>query len=68
MVYFIAISVSDYTALIYNSTRMDIVKYSFISRTIKNRNQLPAEALATFPRKPKIFRHRVRKAIINGVK
>ena len=35
---------------------------------IKNWNQLPAEALRTFPCKPKIFRNRVRKAIINGVK
>jgi hypothetical protein len=35
---------------------------------IKNWNQLPAEALGTFPYKPKIFRNRVRKAIINGVK
>jgi len=37
-------------------------------RTIKNWKQLPAEALGTFPCKPKIFRNRVRKAIINGVK
>jgi hypothetical protein len=27
--------------------RMDIGKYSFVNRTIKNRNQLPAEALGT---------------------
>jgi len=31
-------------------------------------NQLPAEPLGTFPCKHKIFRNRVRKAIINGVK
>jgi hypothetical protein len=42
--------------------------YSFANRAIKNWNQLPAEALGTFPCKPKIFRNRVRKAIINGVK
>jgi len=48
--------------------RIDIRKYSFVNRTIKNWNQLPAEALETFPCKPKIFRNRVRKAIINGVK
>ena len=28
--------------------RTDIGKYSFVNRTIKNRNQLPAEALWTF--------------------
>ena len=48
--------------------RMVIGKYSFVNRTIKNLNQLPAEALGTFPCKPKIFRNRVRKAIINGMK
>jgi len=47
---------------------MDIRKYSFVNRTIENENQLPAEALGTFPCKPKIFRNRARKAIINGVK
>jgi len=36
--------------------RMDIGKYSFVNRTIKNWNKLPAEALGTFPYKPKIFR------------
>jgi len=40
----------------------------FLNRSIKNWNQLPAEVLRTFPCKPKIFRNRVRKAIINGVK
>ena len=48
--------------------RADIVKYSFVNRTITNWNQLPAEALGTVHCKPKIFRRRVRKAIINGVK
>jgi hypothetical protein len=48
--------------------RTDIRKYSFVNRTIKNWNQLPAEALGTFLCKPKIFRNRVRKAIINRVK
>ena len=36
--------------------RTDIGKYSFVNRNIKNWNQLPAEALRTFPCKPKIFR------------
>jgi len=36
--------------------RTDIEKYSFVNRTIKNWNQLSAEALGTFPCKPKIFR------------
>jgi len=40
--------------------RTDIGKYSFVNRTIKNWDQLPAE--------PKIFRKEVRKAIINGMK
>jgi len=48
--------------------RMDNGKYSFVNRTIKNWNQLPAEALCTFPCKPKFFTKRVRKAIINRVK
>jgi len=47
---------------------MDIGKYSFVNKTIKNWNQLPAEVLGTFPSKPKIFRKRVWKAIINEVK
>jgi hypothetical protein len=48
--------------------RMEIGKYSFVNRTIKNWKQLPAEVLGTFPSKRKIFRKRVWKAIINGVK
>jgi hypothetical protein len=48
--------------------RTDIEKYSFVNRTIENWNQLPEEALGTFPCKPKIFRNRFRKAIINGMK
>ena len=48
--------------------RTDIGKYSFANRTIKNWNQLTAEALGTLPSKPKIFRQRIRKAIIDGVK
>jgi hypothetical protein len=48
--------------------RMGIRKYSFVNRTIKIWNQLPVEVLETFPCKPNIFRKRVRKAIINGVK
>jgi hypothetical protein len=47
---------------------MDIGKYSFVNRTIKNWNKLPAETSETFPCKPKIFRNRVRKAILKGVK
>ena len=43
--------------------RTDITKYSFVKRTIKNWNQLTAEALWIFPCKPKIFRNRVKKAI-----
>ena len=48
--------------------RTDIGKYRFVNRTIKNWKQIPAEALETFPFKPKIFRNGFRKANINGVK
>ena len=48
--------------------REDSGKYSFVNRTIKNWNQLPAETLGTFPCKPKSFRSRVRKSIRNWVK
>jgi len=48
--------------------RTDIGKYSFVNKAIKNWNQLPAEALGTFPCKTKIFRRGFRKAIKNGVK
>jgi len=48
--------------------RTDIGKYSFVNRTIKNWNQLPAELLETFRCKPKIVVKRVCKVIINGVK
>jgi hypothetical protein len=48
--------------------RTNIRKYSFVNRTIKNWNQLPAEALGTSPCKPTIFKNKVRKAIINEVK
>jgi len=39
--------------------RTGIGKYSFENRTIKLRNQLPAEALATFPCKAQIFWNKV---------
>ena len=48
----------------------DIGKYSFVNRTIKLWNQLPAEALATFPctySTSHIFRKGVRKARSEGV-
>ena len=48
--------------------RTDIGKYSSVNRTIKNWNQVPAETLGTFPCKPKIFKNRIRKAVVNGVK
>jgi hypothetical protein len=48
--------------------RTAIGKYSFVNRVIKNWNQLPAEALGTFPSKPKIFRNRFKNTIINGIK
>jgi hypothetical protein len=45
-----------------------IGKYSFVNRTIKLWNNLPAEELGTFPCKPHIFRKRVRKLNISEVK
>jgi hypothetical protein len=48
--------------------KTDIGKYSFVNRTITNWKQLAAEALGTFSCKPKSFRKKVRRAIINGVK
>jgi len=48
--------------------RRDIGKYSFVNRTIKLWNRLPAEELATFPTKSHIFRKRVRKVIISEEK
>ena len=38
--------------------RTSIGEYSFINRSIKNQNKLPAEALGAFPCTPKIFRKR----------
>jgi hypothetical protein len=40
--------------------RTNIGKYSFVNRTIKLWNQLPAEALTTY-----FFRKRVRKVILS---
>jgi hypothetical protein len=48
--------------------RTDTGKYSFVNRTIKLWNSLPAEALVTFPCKPHIFRKRVRKLSISEAK
>jgi hypothetical protein len=49
-------------------SREEVEKFSVVNRTIKNWNQLPAEVLGILLCKPKIFRNRVRKANINGVK
>jgi len=43
--------------------RTDIGKYSFVSRTIQDWNQLPAEVLETLPCKINTLTKRVRKAI-----
>jgi len=59
----------DYVRKIRNrKQRTDIGKYSFVKVTVKDWNQLLAEALGTFPCKPKTFRKSVIKAIINGMK
>jgi len=43
--------------------RTDIGKYSFVNRTIRLWNRLPAEILGTLPSKPSAFRKRVRRVI-----
>ena len=48
--------------------RTGIGRYCFVNRTIKLWNQLPIEALATFPCKSHIFRMRFRKVIISEEK
>jgi hypothetical protein len=45
-----------------------IGKYSFVNRTIKLWNDLPAEALVTSPCKPQMFRKRFRKLNISEAK
>jgi hypothetical protein len=42
----------------------DIGKYSFVNRSIQHWNQLPAEVLGILPCKPKTFKKRARKVII----
>jgi len=48
--------------------KTEIGKLSFVNRMTKLWNQLPAQALATFPCKSLIFRKRVRKVIISEEK
>jgi hypothetical protein len=43
--------------------RTDVGKYSFVNKTIKSWNQLPASLLASFPCKINTFRKRVKNAI-----
>jgi hypothetical protein len=43
--------------------RTDVGKYSFVNRTIKSWNHLPASLLASFPCKLNTFRKRVKNAI-----
>ena len=45
--------------------RTDVGKYSFVNRTIKDWNSLPAGILASFPCKLNTFRKRVRKAVVS---
>jgi hypothetical protein len=44
------------------------IGHSFVNRTIKLWNQLPARALATFPCRAHIFKKRVMKVVISEVK
>ena len=43
--------------------RTDVGKYSFVNRTIKSRNQLPAGLLASFRSKLNTFRKRVKNVV-----
>ena len=43
----------------------DVGKYSFINKTIKSWNQLPAGILASFPCKLNTFRKRVKNVVIS---
>jgi hypothetical protein len=43
--------------------RTDAGKYSFVNRTIKDWNSLPACVLASFPCKLNTYRQRVREAV-----
>jgi len=43
--------------------RTDVGKYSFLNRTIKSWNQLPASLLASFPCKLNTFRKRVKNVV-----
>jgi len=43
--------------------RTDVGKYSFVNRTIKSWNQLPASVLASFPCKLNTFRKRVKNVV-----
>jgi len=47
---------------------MMIKKFSFVNRTIKNWNQLPAEALGTSPVNLKFLEREFGKAFISGMK
>jgi hypothetical protein len=49
--------------------RTDVCKYSFLNRTIKSWNQLPAGLLASFPCKLNTFRKRVKNVVTRkGIK
>ena len=43
--------------------RTDVGKYSFVNRTIRSWNQLPASLLASFPCKLNTFRKRVKNVV-----
>jgi len=43
--------------------RTDVGKYSFLNRTIRRWNKLPASLLASFPCKLNTFRKRVKNAV-----
>ena len=46
--------------------RTDVGKYSFVNRTIKSWNQLPASVLASLPCKPNSFRKMVKTVVTSN--
>jgi hypothetical protein len=58
------LSSDDHNPKIRNRNQItDVGKYSFVNRTIRSWNQLPAGLLASFPFKINAFRNRVKNAI-----
>ena len=74
-VFLLATQISNFCSQVYSlaydqnrkirtrKQRTDVGKYSFVNRTIKRWNQLPAGLLASLPCKLNTFRKRIKKAV-----